>query len=152
MCLRVRTRRAIQERGRAVARAPTGGNLRARRRRARRRARYARRAVCRFGALEGRARRAPARWFFKDFRPGSRRRLTLPRLSEESSRVRELGREDAREDAPFALDGKFVACNPRPLCRSPRKRGGGPRVLGRAARLIEGPPSSSSIPNRLGLG
>lgn len=25
------------------------------------------------------------------------------------------------------------------LCRSPRKRGGGPRVLGRAARLTEGP-------------
>lgn len=32
------------------------------------------------------------------------------------------------------------------LCRSPRKRGGGPRVLGRAARLTEGPLKPRSGP------
>jgi len=55
-----------------------------------------------------------ARRFFKDFRPGSRlARETLRSLDETQSCIS--------------------------LCRSPRERGGGPRVLGRAARLIEGP-------------
>lgn len=58
-----------------------------------------------------------ARRFFKDFRPGSR-----PSGERRSALV-----PDETTSVIFFL------------CRSPRKRGGGPRVLGRAARLTEGP-------------
>ena len=63
----------------------------------------------RTGRRRRRRRRRPrrARWFFKDFRPGSR----------------------PSGERRSALTLSYF------LCRSPRKRGGGPRVLGRAARL-----------------
>lgn len=60
-----------------------------------------------------------ARRFFKDFRPGSR-----------PSGERRSARPPTRRPPLLSF---FL------LCRSPRKRGGGPRVLGRAARLTEGP-------------
>lgn len=56
-----------------------------------------------------------ARRFFKDFRPGSR--------------------PSGERRSALVLDATTSFF----LCRSPRKRGGGPRVLGRAARLTEGP-------------
>lgn len=55
--------------------------------------------------------------FSKTFRPGSR--------------------HNQARDAPFVRSATILYLT---LCRSPRNRGGGPRVLGRAARLIEGPP------------
>lgn len=63
---------------------------------------------------DGRARR-----FFKDFRPGSR----------PPSGARDAPRSSTTRRLSYLTI----------LCRSPRKRGGGPRVLGRAARLTEGP-------------
>lgn len=59
-----------------------------------------------------------ARWFFKDFRPGSR-------FARSERRSRSL------------VDTIPLSVGIPSLCRvAPVKRGGGPRVLGRAASLI----------------
>jgi len=112
-------------------RARTGGNLRARRvSRSGARSKRPRSAVVYTVALKGRERLS---------RPMVFQRLP-PRLSFARTRVCALRGARAslepRDASPAHTHPDSAGIS---LCRSPRKRGGGPRVLGRAARLIEGP-------------
>lgn len=84
-------------------------------------------------------------------RPDRRRRLT----SSSSPSPDGFSKTSAPALAPAARDAPLVPDATTSviffLCRSPRKRGGGPRVLGRAARLTEGPLKPRSGPPLLSL-
>lgn len=87
-------------------------------------------------ALKGARRDTRTRLFS---RPMVSSKTLPPRLS--------LCRETLRSPDMFG-GARSVEISRHTMCRSPRKRGGGPRVLGRAARLIEGPkPHRACLPS-----
>lgn len=138
--------RAMEERGAAPRaclarwdkRALTGGNLRAA---------FSHACRVRYARCRGESSRTSRRSLAPDgFSKTSAPALALVPRARVLSARRAMSRETLRSldqvaPPPRTAQSVRARCGATgvPLCRSPRKRGGGPRVLGRAARLIEGP-------------